>query len=686
MVAFAISYTYLLSAFGDQVPSFYVSVPAVLALYSSGRTGGVVFDSGYGASHTVPVYEGCAVHHAIEKLNVAGQDLTQHMVLLMTKTGHSFTGGSERELVRDIKERLGYVALDFEQEIKKARSSSAIEKCYKLPDGQVIILGMERFQVTEPLFQPALVQVESPGIHDCAYEPRQEISRRKTKAVSKPRRLTMTDRLKVLEAAITGEESIAFTNLPGDGEEWDDERQSHTQKENVVDLRLVLDLISATPNFALENQQFMPFMYASRQAKWVQPFSARLPMELTIVDHLPPLPSSDLVNELIQIYFSGQGLRRFSWIHKATFLKNPSSSPLILFSVLLAAAATDPRPSVYAKHLIFNSIRNNGMMHTSSSHKQQRLEWESEDSDQISHTQMPTLDEFFNPDPLRPILLSFDVFESTLFLIFCRVTEFHHSCLKQGILPFTELFGEALGRLREIERLMQVWEDHFNRFIAAPGICSLDQGQKVYMQIVYRGIRVALNGPSTSMHAIAAELLLPAGSQGPPRSRLTRTTGDDTSSLEIVEMLQIWSGSPSFVNALANAMQAWDFLMKLYEIKELNEFPNPIFGTTVAQVAVVFLIVATQLIYTGLSADDFLNRIRVLLSHQDRMSAETISKAKPMLNFLACFLGELERGVGLESVSWAYDSSMVEQFMRQFRVTRQWNESEPSNLAVLLAR
>ncbi|KAL6072930.1 ATP binding [Balamuthia mandrillaris] len=134
------------------VPALCIASHPLLSLFSSGRTTGLVVECGDGVTNIVPIHEGQVLSDVsgsslAQRLELAGSDVT----VLLAKLLQCRTSYYELNIVRDIKEKHGYVALDFDKEAATTSPSS-----YELPDGAFITLSHEKFRCAEALFQPHL--------------------------------------------------------------------------------------------------------------------------------------------------------------------------------------------------------------------------------------------------------------------------------------------------------------------------------------------------------------------------------------------------------------------------------------------------------------------------------------------------------------------------------------------------
>uniref|UniRef100_A0A3P9L3Z6 Uncharacterized LOC101162803 n=1 Tax=Oryzias latipes TaxID=8090 RepID=A0A3P9L3Z6_ORYLA len=151
------------------VPFTYVALQAVLGLYAAGKTTGVVFDSGHGVSHSVPVFEGYCLPHAVQRFPLAGLDVTMHLKKLLQEKGVCMHTSAEEEIVREIKEKCCCVALNYEAELS-GRDQTCKEMKFTLPDGREVTVGSERFRAPEILFKPELIGRDHYGMHESIFK------------------------------------------------------------------------------------------------------------------------------------------------------------------------------------------------------------------------------------------------------------------------------------------------------------------------------------------------------------------------------------------------------------------------------------------------------------------------------------------------------------------------------------
>jgi actin len=152
-----------------QTNASYVAIQGVLSLYASGRTTGLVLDIGDGVAHTIPIFDGYCIPYTVSRQDFAGRDITVYLKKLLEEKGHRFVTTSEREIVRCIKEKFSYCALDYHNELELFKKRN-MTRNYKLPDGNIIKINEEMFGCCEALFDPSLIGSELKGIHQTVTE------------------------------------------------------------------------------------------------------------------------------------------------------------------------------------------------------------------------------------------------------------------------------------------------------------------------------------------------------------------------------------------------------------------------------------------------------------------------------------------------------------------------------------
>jgi len=136
------------------IERIHIANSGMLGLYSYGKTSGLVLDSGYGLTSCVPVYEGFPLPHASLKIKLAGENISEVLLnMIGSQLGKGFKGIKGRLLADDIKEKLGYVAINAEEEEKHYYEDESKIHDYKLPDGSSLKIGTELFKHSECLFR-----------------------------------------------------------------------------------------------------------------------------------------------------------------------------------------------------------------------------------------------------------------------------------------------------------------------------------------------------------------------------------------------------------------------------------------------------------------------------------------------------------------------------------------------------
>mgnify|MGYP002625626267 CR=1 FL=1 len=137
-----------------EIAGFYLSSQAFLTLCTEGMTTGMVLGSGEGVTQFVPIYEGYTIPQGIIRLNLGGGDVNNYLEKIIFKEGEhpSITEQKKRSIIKDIKEKTCYVALNIDEELKSVKPFE-----YELPDKTKVLIKEERIKAPETLFKLSMI-------------------------------------------------------------------------------------------------------------------------------------------------------------------------------------------------------------------------------------------------------------------------------------------------------------------------------------------------------------------------------------------------------------------------------------------------------------------------------------------------------------------------------------------------
>ena len=150
-----------------QVPAYFSMPSSVMSLYGTGKTTGLVLDSGEEVTSVCPVLEGYPVTHSHTSQLFGGKDVDKYLGTLM-KRHHV----QDEEVLRDIKERKCYLAPGgLEKEVERFSSGVSKSVSYFLPDETKVEIGAEAVQADEIIMNPsACGYSHSVGVPDMILE------------------------------------------------------------------------------------------------------------------------------------------------------------------------------------------------------------------------------------------------------------------------------------------------------------------------------------------------------------------------------------------------------------------------------------------------------------------------------------------------------------------------------------